>query len=215
MKASALVTGALVLALSTTLVGCSSASQTSESDNANHAESSSTNAAEQSHSAQTDDSTELTLGQTATNDNLELTINTIEWTDQLRSPAESNYGIYEHIDPKEGSSLLLISGTYKNLGAEGYAPDSAANAEIKINDKYSVETDVEWALPDDNLFSRGRIDPLVTANIYIYASVTDEMKSQMETGTMTINFRSYKKTGDNTYSIGSDSIGKFKLDFKA
>lgn len=192
MKASALVTGALVLALSTTFVGCSSASQTNESDNANHAESSSTNVSDQSRS-QADDSTELTLGQTATNDNLELTINTIEWTDQLRSPTESNYGIYEHIDPKEGSSLLLISGTYKNLGAEGYAPDSAANAEIKINDKYSLETDVEWALPDDNLFSRGRIDPLVTANIYIYASVTDEMKSQMQSGVMTVTFRSYKK----------------------
>lgn len=205
------------------MTGCnvstsSNSSNQNNSDNAAATTSntnSNTNSNSNTNTTKSDDAVTLTLGQTAKNDNLELTLDTVAWVDQLVTPAQSNYGTYQYIDPKEGNSLLVISGTYKNLGAEAYAPDSAAKAEIKINDKYTVETEVEWALSDDHVFSNGHVDPLATANIYIYANVTAEMKSALQTATLTINFKSYKKTGDISYTIGQDSIGKFKLDFKA
>lgn len=223
MKRNLIVTGALVLAMCAGMTGCSvttSNSSDSQGNNDNAAtNTSNTNDNNSNNSSSNatkpDDAVALTLGQTAKNDNLELTLDTVEWADELVTPAQSDFGTYQYIEPKEGNSLLVISGTYKNLGAGAYAPHSAAEAEIKINDKYTVDAKVTWALPDDHLFSNGRVEPLATANIYIYANVTAEMKSALQTATLAINFKGYEKTGDSSYTIKQDSIGKFKLDFKA
>lgn len=222
MKKNSITIGTLVVAITIGMTGCNSPAPSDDTGNASESTASiSESITNNTDNAdiEEDDQTELSLGQTSSNDYLELTLNSVEWTEELETGAESDYGssysVKESYSAREGNTLLVIYGTYKNLGTEPYSPFSAAKAEIKINDKYTVGTRVVSAFPDSTCFSNGTIDPLASANIYIYADVSNEMMEALETGTMTIDFKSYTKTGDDSYSIGQDSIGKFKLDFKA
>lgn len=117
------------------------------------------------------------LGEPVTNENYEFSLTSAEWVDEIYPPDTSGY--YRYYQDEEDKTYLLIKGTYKNLWSDFTEPNWATSASIKVNDKYNVDAQIE-VVQNGSMSVSYAIDPLEESEIYLWASVSDEMKEAAE-----------------------------------
>ena len=116
------------------------------------------------------------LGDTIATENYEITLSTAEWVDEIYPPDTSGY--YRYYEDEEGKTYLVVKGSYKNLWTDYTEPHWATEATFVFNDKYNLKAQIE-DIENGAMSTSYAIDPMETCEIYIWTSVSDEMKDSM------------------------------------
>lgn len=119
----------------------------------------------------------VSIGDIVQDDNYEICLTSVEWKDEIYPPDTSGY--YRYYKDEDGKTYLLIKGTYKNLGTVSTQPNWATKSKIVLNNKYNVDTQIE-GIQNGSMSSSYAIGPMETSDIYIWASVSDEMKDSSD-----------------------------------
>lgn len=142
-----------------------SSSETSKSENAKSESSSSTTKSENVKV--------VNLGETIVTDNYEITLTSAEWLDEIYPPDVS--GFYRYYEDEDGKTYYLIKGTYKNKWSDYTEPHWATEAKLTFNNKYNFDCQIE-AIQDGKMSTSYPINPMESCEIYIWASISDEIK---------------------------------------
>lgn len=115
----------------------------------------------------------LNIGQTITiGDVMELTIESSEWTDEIK-PSNTS-GFYSYYEDKEGEKYFVIKGKVKNIASEDLDLDYVNQSKIIVNDTYKADVRFEAEESDGTSFYAD-VKPLQTLNFVAYASLSDEV----------------------------------------
>lgn len=114
----------------------------------------------------------LELNETVTiGDVMELTLESSEWTDEIK-PSNTS-GTYSYKADSEGEKYFVIKGKVKNIAGDNLDIEYGNQSKIIINDTYKANVTIESEEADGTSFY-GSIKPLQTLNIIAYASLSDE-----------------------------------------
>lgn len=114
----------------------------------------------------------LNVGQTITiGDVMELTIESSEWSDEIKPSNTSNF--YTYYEDKEGEKYFVIKGKVKNVAGEDLDLDYVNQSKIIVNDTYKADVRFEAEESDGTSFYAD-VKPLQTLNFIAYASLSDE-----------------------------------------
>ncbi len=181
-------------------VGLTACGATASSPSSSDSGSSAATVSSNNNSAPAQTAQSIELNQTVTNENLELTLTGVEWTDKIEKQL-SEYTSTEVTASSNGADVLLVvRGTFKNLGGSNYST-SAMTVTCKANDKYDLSGSV---------FPYDSIKPLSTGELSFYIPMSNEMKDTFKSGTMNLKFKSCSMDGD-AIQINSDVIGEYEL----
>lgn len=185
---------ALCAALGTMLCGCSS-------DPASNNNSQAQESAQVTENKKDVEETPISLGQTVTTDDYELTLESVEWTEEIREQISSNTSWTASAANNGGEVFLAIKGTFKNLGSDAYA-FSAIGVTGTVNDKYKLEGSIKS--------NKSTVGPLSTESIYVVLPTSNEMKETFQIGMITLDVRATEPYGTSGYTHG-DTIAKYTL----
>lgn len=143
----------------------------------------------------------IELNKTITTDDYELTLTGVEWTNEVKEQISENMSWSINAESMGGETMLLVRGTFKNLGGSNYST-SAMNVGFKVNDKYDLQGSA--------MTHNSSISPLSTENVFFYTATSNEMKDTFKNGTMTLKLKSCTTEGDSI-QIGTDVIGEYVL----
>ena len=145
------------------------------------------------------------MGDTIKTDNYEIVLSSVEWVDEIYPPDVSGY--YSYYENEEGKTYIVMHGTYKNLWTDKTEPHWATSAKFVFNDKYKIDAQIEVA-NDGRMSTVYPIDPVESSEIYVWASVSDEMKGSMTSAKLVWeiprdNFNTHYRSSDphDTYEI--------------
>lgn len=120
-------------------------------------------------------------------DMFEVTLNSAEWQDEVVFEGD---GISTTMEKqREGASYFVVSATVKNIGT-GNETVGHMNAGVnlsgsfKINDSYDIEASM---VVDDEGTARWDIGPLMTNNVIIYGTVSDEIRDSFKNCTFILD----------------------------
>ena len=114
----------------------------------------------------------LNIGQTITiGDVMELTLESSEWTDEIKPSNTSDF--YTYYEDKEGEKYFVIKGKVKNIAGEDLDLDYVNQSKIIVNDTYKADVRFEAEESDGTSFYAD-VKPLQTLNFVAYASLSDE-----------------------------------------
>lgn len=130
----------------------------------------------------------ITLNQEITiPDIMEFSIDSLMWMDEIKPSDTSSF--YSYTPDKPGETYLVLTGDIKNLSGDTMDPGDYQESTLRINDKYNFH--VSWDVEEqDGTGFYSYLKPLQEAKLFIYASVTDEVKTQMHSGVLTMNILS-------------------------
>jgi len=171
----------------------STSSSTATASVAHIKDNTSSNSPSKSNSSAKNGPTAVAVGETFSTDNYEITLTSVEWVDEIYPPDTSGY--YRYYQNEENNTYLLVKGYYKNLWTDFTEPHWATEAKFVFNDKYNIEAQIE-DIQDGKMSSSYAINPMETSEIYIWASVSDEMKDSTTTAKL-------------IWNIPTDSLGSF------
>ena len=127
----------------------------------------------------------ISLGDSVTiKDVLRFKFTKSQWTSEIL-PSDTENG-YIYLSDIEGETYFVIKGKLKNLANVQIDPYYIQEGKMKINDKW--EFDVKWRCEgtEHNNFD-GNPKPLQELNLIAIASVSDEVKKEYKTATITMN----------------------------
>lgn len=139
----------------------------------------------------------ITLGQTAEEENYTFTLTGIEWSKEIYPSDTSGY--YKYYQEQPNKTYCVVKGTFKNTGANDFDLKNTSLEFKNMNGKYNFTGSpsfeyVSYGIPGiGNIYS---IEPLTEVPLYLYASISDEVANNFTGGTMTWTFRD-----GNTYSL--------------
>ncbi len=146
------------------------------------------------------------LGDQISTDNYEIVVSGVEWLDEIYPPDTSGY--YRYYEDEEGKTYIVAKGSYKNLWSDSTSPNWATEAKFVFNDKYNIDAEIEVVKNGEMSKSFG-IDPLESSELYIWASVSDEMKGSVTSAKLVWSvprddFNKFYRSGSahDTYEIG-------------
>ncbi len=192
-KIAAILT--LCIALGTTMCGCGTDSESSSDKDQTQ------ETAQVTESKTETEETPISIGQTVTTDDYELTLESVEWTEEIREQISSNTSWCTKAADNGGEVFLAIKGTFKNLSANEYFIDGI-EVTGTVNDKYNLKGSVK-----SNKFT---ISPLSTESIYVVIPTSNEMRDAFQNGTVSLNVRETELQDTGGY-IKRDTIAKYVL----
>ncbi len=192
-KIAAILT--LCIALGTTMCGCGTDSESSSDKDQTQ------ETAQVTESKTETEENPISIGQTVTTDDYELTLESVEWTEEIREQISSNTSWCTKAADNGGEVFLAIKGTFKNLSANEYFIDGI-EVTGTVNDKYNLKGSVK-----SNKFT---ISPLSTESIYVVIPTSNEMRDAFQNGTVSLNVRETELQDTGGY-IKRDTIAKYVL----
>lgn len=192
-KIAAILT--LCIALGTTMCGCGTDSESSSDKDQTQ------ETAQVTESKTETEETPISIGQTVTTDDYELTLESVEWTEEIREQISSNTSWCTKAADNGGEVFLAIKGTFKNLSANEYFIDGI-EVTGTVNNKYNLKGSVK-----SNKFT---ISPLSTESIYVVIPTSNEMRDAFQNGTVSLNVRETEPQDTGGY-VKRDTIAKYVL----
>lgn len=150
-------------------------------------------------------------------DMFEITLHNAEWKDALISGDPNGFNITYGEDEAD-STYLVINATIKNIGATneslgiGLNSSSHLGAAFKINDKYEIDARGTIPLTGDRIGTDYEIEPMKTAEVQFYASVSDEIKNAFEGVELTLAARQPNEEG--VWEMDKEPIGTYVANFQ-
>ncbi|MFD0702516.1 hypothetical protein DMP06_08680 [Slackia equolifaciens] len=123
--------------------------------------------------------TKVELGEKIKTDNYEFKLTKAEVQDEIYPPNTS--GFYNYYQDEKGSKYYVITGTFKNLGSEFADIMFGTDAQIVINDEYTIAATVTGSEKGGSDFYSYQPNPLETVNVTIFTSISDEMADELKT----------------------------------
>lgn len=139
---------------------------------------------------------QLQLGDTIDLDFLKMTIDNISIEDEIY-PSDTS-GAYMYISDVDGSQYVCLRGVITNLSSSDL-DSQYFMSKVIINDEYSYNAELCIG-SSPNAVSDYALEPLGSANYYLYASVPDTAVNIMEKGTISLAFNDGFACSDGNYS---------------
>ena len=153
----------------------------------------------------------VSVGKTFTiPDMFEVNLDSAEWRDEVVLGDDSvtiTMG-----EQREGASYFVIKATVKNIGTSNESVGNGGSANLcssfTINDKYNIEANMGV----DNISNFYEIEPLMTADVYIYGAVSNELKDSFESCELTLTAN--KPDEDGVWHLDAEPVGTYVAQYK-
>ena len=159
----------------------------------------------------------ITIGETKVTDDYELTILSAEWADEVYPDTSQTAGSYMYFADEEGKSYFLVKFSFRNLMSHFYDfQDHPVTTEQQFvfNDSYQFAAAV-YDPEQAGLFTSGicySVEPLDTRTYYIVASISDDIRNNMQSGQLSFNLKRITATDAEHYTVDDDYMGKYLVD---
>lgn len=156
--------------------------------------------------------TVVNLGETFTCGNVaEITLSSAEWVDEIYPSNTSD--LYSYFPDNDGEKYFVIHGTLKNIASDVLDIELVNDSTLTINGTYNSPVTMKLESTDGSDFY-GQAKPLQTLNLFVFASVSDEVYNIFSTADVTMNivsdkeYISYYYSESNPYETFSIKITK-------
>lgn len=121
--------------------------------------------------------TKVKYGDVISKEFVEMTIQKASTAQELK-PTDTT-GVYSYMADKEGETYFYLTGTIKNIGADGYSVEEM-EIEFCFDDKYNYSGYVKADDGGDDFYG-DYVKPFGSVKYYICASIPDELISKYST----------------------------------